>query len=369
MLHLDNFSAWITVEGREVEEYAIEYSDDGLCASCYIASEAGKSFAIWWRDTVRPSDSMGRTFVDGRRCGLAKGINKKGYRRNPIHERDTACINGVATSSTQAQELIFSDLSLTDEEASIDFTSEPQLESDLGLIKLEVSYVRRGGHEPLKVIPFEPYHKVDERSRKGLPTQHQTRLGDPVTKQFNPMFAVKAIGAPRVFLFKYRPSHVLHMMAVIPKSLPAPVIDLSMDLKGEIEPTENTDNTEQEPTNEQSSPDCAQPDSDATADTTRDGACEFEETTIIVDEKGPNNSCEFLLEAESAENKDQVKKEIGDYKAFPQLKVEPEETKIKIKTEPGVNIEIKTEDGSFLRVKKDEEMEVHNFLLTKAETE
>lgn len=41
-LELSDFSAWIECGGSKLECYAVEYSDDGKAAICWIASEAGK---------------------------------------------------------------------------------------------------------------------------------------------------------------------------------------------------------------------------------------------------------------------------------------------------------------------------------------
>jgi hypothetical protein len=41
-MQLGQFSAVITVEGAPVSEYGVEYSADGLEATCWIASENDK---------------------------------------------------------------------------------------------------------------------------------------------------------------------------------------------------------------------------------------------------------------------------------------------------------------------------------------
>ena len=51
---------------------------------------------------------MGRTFVDGVKCGVPKGINKKGYKKDPAKENDTACQRGAPTSSGEERQLVFS---------------------------------------------------------------------------------------------------------------------------------------------------------------------------------------------------------------------------------------------------------------------
>lgn len=40
--HLGKFSAWVTVDGVELPQYAVEYSEGEKKAMCWIPSEAGK---------------------------------------------------------------------------------------------------------------------------------------------------------------------------------------------------------------------------------------------------------------------------------------------------------------------------------------
>lgn len=37
-----NYSAWIEVDGKELSEYDVQYSDNGTRVTCWIPSEAGK---------------------------------------------------------------------------------------------------------------------------------------------------------------------------------------------------------------------------------------------------------------------------------------------------------------------------------------
>ncbi|KAF8868743.1 hypothetical protein CPB85DRAFT_1301601 [Mucidula mucida] len=38
----DTRSAWVTIAGKRAEEYGLEISEDGMNATCWIASELGK---------------------------------------------------------------------------------------------------------------------------------------------------------------------------------------------------------------------------------------------------------------------------------------------------------------------------------------
>jgi hypothetical protein len=42
MLHWQEFSAWVTIEGVEAPEYAVEVSEDEKTVTCWIPSELGK---------------------------------------------------------------------------------------------------------------------------------------------------------------------------------------------------------------------------------------------------------------------------------------------------------------------------------------
>ncbi|PPQ63944.1 hypothetical protein CVT24_009119 [Panaeolus cyanescens] len=326
-------------------------------------------FEIRWKDSVRSNNSMGRTYIDGIRCGVAKGINKRGYRQDPTTERDTACQDGVVTSSTQARELIFSDLSFTDEEEIIqviDGAGTSQRETELGTIRLEVVYVQKGENTRLKIVPFEPYQKVNERSMKGMPMKHQTRLGGSVTRPFSPVFSVRVLGAPRIFTFKYRPRHVLQGMGIMRPPTPPQVIDLSMDSDDEMMQVDATfDAEEQHDEGLDKSRQYDQGDS-----CNMEMVCEFDERAMDVNEnksEALEDAINPVLKSEDLDDQNQVKNEIiDDFKVNSPLKAEPEDIKVNVKTETEdrVKVEIKVEDGSTLRVKKEEEVEVANSLLS-----
>lgn len=46
MLQLGDLAAWITVDGRELEEYGVEISDNGKEATCWIPSKVGQVRSI-----------------------------------------------------------------------------------------------------------------------------------------------------------------------------------------------------------------------------------------------------------------------------------------------------------------------------------
>lgn len=42
MLTIDEFSAWVTVDGVELSQYSVEQSTDDRTATCWIASQVDK---------------------------------------------------------------------------------------------------------------------------------------------------------------------------------------------------------------------------------------------------------------------------------------------------------------------------------------
>ncbi|KAJ3501918.1 hypothetical protein NLJ89_g9124 [Agrocybe chaxingu] len=188
MLQLDNFCAWISVDERELLEYAVEHSEDQLSVTCWIASEEGKAFVINWKDTVRVENSMGR-------------INRKGYRKDATKERDYAQQRGAATGMGTDRLLVFSKLDVTDDDMYLDAGPSDKL----GEIKLEIS------------------------------------LGKLVMGERKPVHRVKSFGHPRVFVFRYRPLEVLQAMGIAPRDHQAQrdvidhlqehpgIVDLTMD--------------------------------------------------------------------------------------------------------------------------------------------
>lgn len=41
-MHLKEFKAWITIDGKEAVEYDVQTSEDQKTVTCWIASELGK---------------------------------------------------------------------------------------------------------------------------------------------------------------------------------------------------------------------------------------------------------------------------------------------------------------------------------------
>lgn len=127
---------------------------------------------------------MGRTFVDGIKCGVSKGINRRGYKKDPNKENDTAHQRGVPTPLGKERQLLFSKVAYTGWSSAFqeDHCSianyikgeEGQVHWDrVGEIRLEISYVEKRGSTTLPINSFQAEGRVDENSKQMTP--HCTR--------------------------------------------------------------------------------------------------------------------------------------------------------------------------------------------------
>ncbi|KAJ7162060.1 hypothetical protein C8R46DRAFT_342870 [Mycena filopes] len=211
MLQFREFSAWITIDGQQTPEYAVEVSEDKRTVTCWIASELGKRFSVDWRNSSYPHLTRGRVAVDGNYCGgklikpmgLPKFASKTGI-------RDTHCL----------KPFVFSTLELTDDDA---FLGGPTHE-DLGVIRLTISAVELIGEtaNPRKLALSEL--KVHERSKKAV-TQQITLAKPEFSQRPKVIVTTTTIGPHLVkFLFKYRPAdgEVLRANGIVPQLKPKP---------------------------------------------------------------------------------------------------------------------------------------------------
>ncbi|KAF8054771.1 hypothetical protein FPV67DRAFT_1758111 [Lyophyllum atratum] len=68
-MQIGNFTAWISIDNVERTQYALEYSPDGMVATCWMVSEQGKNFSDSWKDSSRTFSSTGHVLVDGQEGG------------------------------------------------------------------------------------------------------------------------------------------------------------------------------------------------------------------------------------------------------------------------------------------------------------
>ncbi|KAE9399449.1 hypothetical protein BT96DRAFT_789479, partial [Gymnopus androsaceus JB14] len=104
VLHLDEFEAWVTIEGQKTEEYQCTKSASVL--QCYIPSQAGKKFQVHWKDTKRTTATDGFLLIDGFKCP-GQTISD-----NP-DKPNQACKIGMRTDDSTIKPFKFAQIRLT----------------------------------------------------------------------------------------------------------------------------------------------------------------------------------------------------------------------------------------------------------------
>ncbi|KAK0223535.1 hypothetical protein IW262DRAFT_1546114 [Armillaria fumosa] len=203
MLTFGEFSAWVVIDGVEAEEYGVTV--DGTKVTCWIASEANKTFRLHWKDSVVSLPTRGNPSIDG-----------------------------TTYPPRYIDSLRKSEVFLGDDDAYLDVAAL------LSLGEIEVALYRverrrsRNHRPPLKNISQRAdftrrvYH---EHNKKGI--DHEASPGSPKRvesisrSRHRPFGFTKPKGDPIVtFRFKYRPLEVLQAQEIAPWPQPAqPVHD------------------------------------------------------------------------------------------------------------------------------------------------
>ncbi|KAK0236207.1 hypothetical protein EDD85DRAFT_839830 [Armillaria nabsnona] len=229
----DNFSAWITIEGVETEEYQVE--KDGSKVTCWIASEENKTFEIHFKLHGAPIPLTATPYVDG------ATYSRKLVHSNPHQQYE---FSGVRVSETTRRPYKFSRLTLTDNDDAFN-----QSMQNVGDIKVEISRVQvhriQHTHGPRVYKPIPDAGEYSEKTKKGI--DHQVDFGDPVvTHRTLPQhYHAVPVGNPLVvFCFKYRPLGVLRALDIAPpprgpvqRATETTAIDLTSD--GDESETDN----------------------------------------------------------------------------------------------------------------------------------
>ncbi|KAF7337067.1 hypothetical protein MVEN_02143900 [Mycena venus] len=238
-MQLGQFSAAIAVGGEPLPEYAVEYSADGMEATCWIASENDKQFCIKLKNNdASPSRRVsGKVLLDGTKCGgLHLRISTKRGGNVSTAKRDS-----VPTSANTRRPLTFSKQILTDDDAYLDGAISP----DLGTIRVVFTLVKPcDGSGKSRWHNRELPRVVHERSKKAI--GHSVQFG-PEFYCRNSQASSLTIKELATLVFRYRPIDLLRAQGIAPPAVrPAraatttDVIDLSMDVDDE----EETDETE-----------------------------------------------------------------------------------------------------------------------------
>ncbi|KAJ7854144.1 hypothetical protein B0H14DRAFT_2756821 [Mycena olivaceomarginata] len=209
MLHWNEYSAWMTIDGEDAVEYDVQTSKNKKKVTCWIASELGKKFSISWRNSSPSSsvDVMGYLTVDGIYCGGSVLFGTA----VPETMREDGVYDGNVL-----RPFMFSSVKLTDDDAFLGSSHKK-----LGLIKLQLGPVEVTDEDSnLRVASFSNF-TIHERAKKGV-TQ-QITLAEPEVLEdddedgFDPV-DTEPCGPDIVqFCFKYRSIDVLRANGIAPR--------------------------------------------------------------------------------------------------------------------------------------------------------
>ncbi|KAF8124500.1 hypothetical protein K438DRAFT_1043054 [Mycena galopus ATCC 62051] len=233
-MQLGPLSAFVTVDGVPLAEYAIEYSADGLEATCWIPSQTEKNFCIQMMDTDASPNRLvsGRITVDGLKCGgLCLVVPRRSKSRNAVASR-----HSVSTSPSTRRPLRFTKQILTDDDAYLNTTISPKQ----GTIEVVFNLVKRQPANRPRTTWFKPDEPrmLHERSKKAL--GHSVQFGPEFhrTQSKYRAYNTKIIKCLAKLIFRYRPIELLQAGSFVPRErVMAPtgvdVVDLSMEVDEE----------------------------------------------------------------------------------------------------------------------------------------
>ncbi|KAJ8088540.1 hypothetical protein PM082_022613 [Marasmius tenuissimus] len=208
MPRIGNFSASVRIEGRNLEEYDIQVDEGSLTATCWIASEVGKTYAVHWTDQKYRLPTARYVTIDGHHGGGS--VMDRDDQTIP-HEAFT---DALYTTSTTKVPYTFSNIATSDDYALLSAPPAP----DIGLIKLQIFQVRvisKGLESQNKAPEMRIFH---EKTKKGI--SHQTSFERSVATHAMFFTEVERIGPPvAVFNFKYRPLGILQAEDIAPPPL------------------------------------------------------------------------------------------------------------------------------------------------------
>ncbi|KZP17702.1 hypothetical protein FIBSPDRAFT_830271 [Athelia psychrophila] len=199
MLQLGSFSACVTIDDRELEQHQVDISKGGTKATCWIASEAGKHFAVKWKDNSqrRQHSTSGCVKLDGVDCG--RRIISPGH-------HNSAKRSYFSTGPSSVRPYMFSHLSLTDDDGFLDAHVSPKL----GTIKIELRRVIIKPHRKDTFSRKPPEDQVVHEKMKKLAT-HCVKFGDEIKRAPKVGTSVSRIDKKPIFtfLFQYKPQALL----------------------------------------------------------------------------------------------------------------------------------------------------------------
>ncbi|KAF8843791.1 hypothetical protein BDN67DRAFT_963980 [Paxillus ammoniavirescens] len=235
MLNLKEVSAWIEVDGQELEQYGVTQDLGKSEVTCWIATQAGQNFSVVYRDNMPHREHSLASYLifdgTGVRGTVSCAPTATLCNANFAIPR-TVVQNDCSLSATLARPFIFSKLELTDEDEYYD-----QASKHLGDIQLLIYRVTRTGSDPHPDCNVVGQGKVHERCKKAV--SHYVSYGQEMKTKPTTVASVRYLDAAPLatFTFKYRDYSLLQANGIVPKPPAAEqepatseeVLDLTME--------------------------------------------------------------------------------------------------------------------------------------------
>ncbi|KAL1699177.1 hypothetical protein EV121DRAFT_296416 [Schizophyllum commune] len=207
-MRLGTVDCWVEADGKPLDEYGVEFGDDGKSCVAWIPSKAGQEFAVSWRDlNPVPRQSAGYITADGNFVGgaLLEGLQTMVRRE------------GAQITADHIRRFRFGAVELTDDDSLLNKNLQ-----NVGEIKIEIWRCRAGGYDappPLKVAESTRMH---ERSKKGLAHSVAFSQPQPLAKPIAFRQVTKLDAQPfATFTFRYRSIEMLRANGIAPLPEPA----------------------------------------------------------------------------------------------------------------------------------------------------
>lgn len=184
-----------------MESYGIEIFPEENKVTCWIASEAGKTFSVVWQDInhARQYHQTGDVTLDGIHGGgqLMRALSAN---EPPTYQKCTAEFKYVNTSMNSIRPLTFSKLQLTDEDQHLN-----SAHAELGEISLAIWPVHVIGMGYQRKLVSANGTMVHERSKKA--SSHCVGFGEEIRVPPQQVINVARVGITptTTFVFRYRP--------------------------------------------------------------------------------------------------------------------------------------------------------------------
>ncbi|KAF9469389.1 hypothetical protein BDZ94DRAFT_1126573, partial [Collybia nuda] len=218
-LQLDDFTAWISLNGVAAEAYAIENSAVNS-VTCWIASEAGTKFSVNWRNNTRNFAVQGAVSIDGIECDNHIMLDAHNYPNRP----NAVGVCYARTSDYTCRDFMFSAIEVTDDDEYLHTLGRTYQFGTitLDLWRLQVVNVVTKPLEHQYGGPVLESQIVHERSKKA--GTHHVKYGEEYASPppvVDMVTGYKLDQAPCAsFTFKYRPFAMLMANGIVPRPVP-----------------------------------------------------------------------------------------------------------------------------------------------------